>query len=234
MGADLAQRRSPGGPAPCPSVHAAYLTPDQARAFLDAARGDRLEALYSVAITLGLRQGEALGLRWDDVDLEARTLHVDRALQRIAGAGLQLVEPKTKKSRRTLSMPDAVVRALRAHRIRQTEERIFAGAAWVDSGLIFTTLEGRPLSASHVVNGSFHRVCRAAGIAYGTHAKPGLRFHDLRHSCASLMLAQGIPARTVMEILGHSQVAITLNRYTHVPTVLMEEAAKAMDRAIGT
>ncbi|HAF10377.1 MAG TPA: site-specific integrase [Chloroflexi bacterium] len=213
---------------------AQYLTTEQARAFLDAAKGERLEALYSVALSLGLREGEALGLRWADVDFAARTVRVAKSLQRVPGAGMQLVEPKTKRSQRTLPMFDIVARALRAHRIRQTEERLFAGSAWVDTDLVFTTLEGRPLSPSHVISGSFHRVCRKAGVTYGTRDHSGLRFHDLRHSAASILLAQGIPARTVMEQLGHSQVALTLNRYTHVPSALMEEAAKAMDRALGS
>jgi integrase len=102
-----------------PEYEPRYLTIPEARRFLEAASTDRLSALYSTALALGLRQGEALGLRWQDVDLDARTLHVDHTLQRVRGAGLQLLEPKTKRSRRTLTLPDAVVRALRAHRARQ-------------------------------------------------------------------------------------------------------------------
>jgi len=116
----------------------------------------------------------------------------------------------------------------------QVRQSRVAGTRWVDSGLVFTTLEGRPLGASHVVSGSFRRICDRADIAYGTASRRGLRFHDLRHSCASLLLAQRIAPRTVMEILGHSQIGITMNRYTHVPSVLMGEAAAAMDRALGS
>ncbi len=204
---------------------ATFLTVAKARAFLAAANGERLEALYTVALSLGLRQGEALALRWDDLD--GSTITVSKSLQRIPGHGLQLMEPKTKRSRRAPSMPEGVVRALRAHRVRQHEERIAAGTDWEDRGLVFCTMLGRPLSATHVVNGSFRRIARKAG------APAGLRFHDLRHSSASLLLAQGVPARTVMEVLGHSTLAMT-TRYQHVASELMVEAAHAMDSALGS
>lgn len=209
-----------------PEYEARFLTLDEARAFLAAARGDRLEALYSVALSLGLREGEALGLRWSDVDLDARTLHVTHALQRLPGRGLQLVEPKTKSSRRALTLPDVVVRQLRAHRARQLQERLGAGALWQDLDLVFATYEGRPLAATHVLAGSFRSVREAAGIG-------PMRFHDLRHSAATLLLAQGVPQRVVMEQLGHSTLAMT-QKYTHVLPQLMNDAAAAMDRALGS
>jgi integrase len=211
---------------------ATFLTPEQARAFLAATAGDRLEALYSVALSLGLRQGEALGLRWAEVDLERRTLTVRATLQRHVGKGLVLCEPKTKRSRRTIPLPNMAVRPLRAQRARQNAERLRAGALWIDHDLVFTTLQGRPLSASHVVHSSFRAVCDRAGVAYGTRERKGLRFHDLRHSAATLLLAQGIPQRVVMEILGHTRQSTT-ERYMHVAAALMTDAARAMDRALG-
>jgi integrase len=114
------------------------LSPEQARQFLDAARGDRLEAVYTVALSLGLRMGEILGLRWQDVDLDAPTLSVNQAIYRMAGKGLVAAEPKTDRSRRTLFVPDGVLRALKAHRLRQLQERLAAGPRWHDGGLIFT------------------------------------------------------------------------------------------------
>jgi len=196
------------------------LSPLQARAFLMAAQGDRLEALYSVAIALGLRQGEALGLRWADVDLDAGTLRVRHALQRIDGT-LQLVEPKTKRSRRTIPMPPTVTATLRAHRVRQREERLVAGARWQEHDLIFPSTIGTPADARNVVR-RFHAILDRAGL-------PAMRFHDLRHTCASLLLAQHIPPRVVMEILGHSNISMTLDIYSHVTPALQREAAQGME-----
>ena len=120
-------------------------------------------------------------------------------------------------------LPDAIVRQLRAHAKRQELEARIAGDRWVDTGLVFTTREGRPLGASHVVHDSFKPIVRRAGLPERT------RMHDLRHSTATLLLAQGVPARVVMELLGHSRITMTA-RYTHVVPELMDDAAKAMDR----
>jgi integrase len=206
---------------PVPDHEMSVFTPVEAAAFLDAVRGDRLEALYGVVLALGLRQGEALGLRWEDVDLDGRRLVVANALQRVDGK-LALVPPKTRRSRRTIELPDAAVTALRAHRARQLEERLLAGGRWHDSGHVFTSTIGTPLDGSSVTR-AFQRLLAAAGL-------PRLRFHDLRHSCATLLLVQGVPARVVMEILGHSSIALTMNTYSHVIPSLKREAADAMDR----
>jgi integrase len=195
-------------------------TGDQIRTLLDALKGHRLEALYAVAVAMGLRQGEALGLRWEDVDLEAKTLHVRHALQRVDGQ-FQLVEPKTRKSRRTLNMPEIVASRLRVHRKAQVRERLAAGSAWQQSGLVFTTPTGTPIDAKNLTV-SFQRFLKLIGL-------PKRRFHDLRHSCATLLLVQGVPARVVMETLGHSQISLTLNTYSHVPSELQKEAARRMD-----
>lgn len=199
------------------------LDPDQARRFLDTVRADRLEALYSVALAVGLRQGEALGLRWDDVDLGGAVIHVRHALQRVDGK-LQLVEPKTARSRRVVVLPATVVKALREHRVRQLAERLAAGSEWIDRDLVFCTPRGRPLDASNVTH-AFQKHLARAGL-------PRQRFHDLRHACASLLLAQGVNPRVVMEVLGHSQITLTLNTYSHVLPSLSEEAARRMDAVL--
>jgi integrase len=196
------------------------LDPAQARTFLGAIRGDRLEALYSVALAVGLRQGEALGLRWEDVDLVAGVIRVRKALQRIDGR-FQLVDPKSPRSRRTVTLPAVVVEALRAHRTRQEGERRRAGTEWEDWSLVFTTPLGRPLDASNVTH-VFQRHLERAGL-------PRQRFHDLRHACASLLLAQGVSPRVVMEVLGHSQITLTLDTYSHVIPALQADAAARMD-----
>jgi integrase len=174
------------------------LSPDDIRVFLNSLKGNRLEALFVVTVALGLREGEVLGLRWQDLDLTAGVLRVSFALQRIDGK-LQLVEPKTGRSRRTLSMPGVVCAALRDHRVRQLEDWMLAGERWRESGLVFTTSKGTPLGARNVIR-KFHALLKKAGF-------PRHRFHDLRHSCASLLLAQHVPARVVIDVLGTARSA---------------------------
>jgi integrase len=166
------------------------LTPDEARRFLASIKGDRLEALYSVALTMGLRQGEALGLRWKDIDLEMGYLRVSKQLQRFNGK-LQLVEPKTRRSRRSLAMPTTIAKGLSHHRSRQAEELRTAGSRWIDTGLVFTTPIGTGLEGTAITK-DFHRKLAQAGL-------PQRRFHDLRHSCATLLLVQGVSPRVVMD-----------------------------------
>ncbi len=196
------------------------MNPEQARGFLDSIKGHRLEALYSVALAVGLRQGEALGLRWDDVDLESGQVEVRKQLQRLDGE-FRLVEPKTSKSRRTVDLPGFAIDTLRHHRVRQIEERLAAGADWEEWGLVFTTQRGTPLDAKNVTH-RFQEFLSRNDL-------PRMRFHDLRHACASLLLAQGEQARVVMEILGHSQISMTMNTYSHVIPALRREAADRMD-----
>ena len=203
------------------------LSPEQARAFINAAQGERLEALYTVALALGLRMGEALGLRWQDIDLDRRTLRVNRILERIGrgnGSKLMLVEPKTSRSRRTVNLPETAIRALRGHKVRQLEERLAAGSRWSDQGFVFPSSVGTPLEP-HTLHDDYKRVLAKAGL-------PDIRFQDLRHSAASLMLAQGIPLRSIQGVLGHSSITLTANLYAHVGEQLKREAADAMDAVL--
>jgi len=201
------------------------LTPEEARRLLDAARGDRLEALYSVALALGLRQGEALGLKWSDIDLDSGVLRVRRAAQRIPRQGTRFVETKTGRSRRTLFMPPVVISALRAHRARQILERLAAGQHWVELDVVFASQFGTLADGPNVTH-RFHRLLKKAGL-------PPMRFHDLRHACASLLLVQGVHPRVVMETLGHSQISLTMNTYSHVLPALQREAADRMEAVLG-
>jgi len=198
----------------------APLDPGQAQRLLEAARGDRLEAAYAVAIALGLRQGELLGLRWEDVDLNAGTIRVGHALQKIEGE-LQLVEVKTRGSHRTVNMPAFVAKSLVEHRRRQQDERKDV-PGWVDSGFVFTVPHGEPLDADRLRR-SFAALLTRAGL-------PRMRFYDLRHACASLLLSQGVPLRSIMELLGHSTITLTANTYTHLLPAMRRETADAWDR----
>ena len=202
------------------------LTTADAQALLSAVKGDRLEALFQVGLALGLRQSETLGLTWKDIDLDAGTLSVRQTLQRVRGEWV-FSEPKTAKSRRTIPLPRPVARALREHRGRQLEERLKAGPAWEGEtwgDLVFPDELGRPLSGFHVLR-RFRSLLALAGL-------PPMRYHDLRHGAASLMAAQGVPARVAMELLGHSQIATTMNIYTHVTPQDQREASARVSEAI--
>ena len=203
------------------------LDTEQARRLLAAVRGDRLEALYTVALALGLRRGEAMGLKWDDIDFATSTLYVQRSLQR-GDHGLELVDVKTKKSRRAIPLPLVAIRALQKHRQRQDLEREKASMAdlWVESGLVFTNLSGGPLDPEGASK-SFQRVLQREGL-------PHQRFHDLRHACASLLLAQGLDLKVIQDILGHSTITITADLYAHVMMGAKRQAAAHMDAMLGT
>jgi integrase len=201
------------------------LTAEQARTFLALTAGDRLHPLWAFGLGTGLRQGEVLALSWDNVDLSAGTVRVTSTLQRVKGGGWTLAEPKSERSRRTISLPAFVVTALRTHRAEQGRLRLLSGDSWQDNGFVFTTAAGAPLNASNVTH-KLQQALAGAGL-------PRQRFHDLRHAAATLLLAQGADMRTVMEVLGHSSIALTANTYSHVGKAAMRDAADKMEAALG-
>lgn len=196
---------------------------EQVRVLLDATRGDRLEALYVVAVTAGLRRGELQGLRWEDVDLDAETLQVRRTLSEPKG-GYVFEAPKSGKGRNIRLTQRAVV-ALKEHRRRQLEERMEHGALWQDHGLVFASGIGTSLLGGNL-NRSFKAALQRAGL-------PEIRFHDLRHTCATLLLRQGVNPKFVQELLGHADISLTLNVYSHVLPDMGDAASGAMDAALG-
>ncbi len=208
------------------------LSSDDAHKLMEAARGRRWETIYTVALALGLREGEALGLKWSDIDLEARTLSVKRTLARIGGkrygakGKLLLSEPKTTRSRRSVALPEFVAKALKAHRSQQATARLGAGSAWKDTGLIFTTGKGTPIEPSSLV-ADFKALLAMAKLPRD------IRFHDLRHSAASLWLAKGVPLKVIQELLGHSSITLTADTYSHVFDDLKRDAADRMEAALG-
>ncbi len=203
---------------------AVVLDPAQAQAFLEAAKAHRLGSLFSVILALGLRIGEALGLTWDVIDFDGGSVTVLRQIQRISGK-LELVDLKTEKSRRTIALPSFAVTALQERRIAQLEDRLIAADRWQDTGFVFTSTIGTPLDDS-AARRAFKTILSNAHL-------PVMRVHDLRHTCASLLIAQGVHPRTIMEILGHSQISLTMNTYSHVIQSLQTEAAEKLDGIIG-
>jgi integrase len=206
----------------------APLDVEQGRTFLEAAGRHRLEALFSVALACGLRLGESLGLKWEDVDLESGELRVRQQLQR-DGKRLVLAELKTAKSRRTLALPKVCVDALKRHRTRQLEERLKAGAAWVETGLVFTTYGKRGERRRVGAALDPRNVLRALGDVLEAAKLPHVRFHDLRHSAASLLIAEGVELVEVSMLLGHSELRVTADLYTHLVKQTAAKAATRMD-----
>jgi integrase len=198
-------------------------SPEEAGRFLAESSGHRLYALFAVGVALGLRKGELLALRWSDVDLDAGMVRVRRNVQRLP-QGLVFGPPKSARSRRSIPLPATSVRVLKAHRAQQAAEALARRSKWVDLGLVFTSEVGtviEPRNLSRV----FDQLIEQAQVRR-------IRFHDLRHTCASLLLAQGVPPRVVMDVLGHSQLAITTDLYSHVMPTALREAAAAIDRAL--
>ena len=205
------------------------LSAEQARQLLEAAQGDRLSALYVLAIHTGMRRGELLGLRWEDVDLDATTptVRVRRTITRKGkGGSYTLGEPKTKNSRRTIRLTPKAVEALRSHRARQAQEKLQAGSLYADQGLVFAGEGGGLINPSNLRNRSFKPLVGCAGL-------PPITFHDLRHTCASLLFQRNVHPKFVQELLGHASVAITLDTYSHMLPGMGGEAADAMKEVLG-
>ena len=195
----------------------------QAARLLAAALSDRFYALYVLALTCGLRQAELLGLRWRDVDLGAAQIHVRQQVYRLQGRWV-FIGPKTVAGRRTISLSRAAVEALRERRIAQNKEQLRA-ETWEDNDLVFATSKGSPTEKGNLKRRSFAPLLERAGL-------PHMRFHDLRHSAASLMLAAGAHPKIVQERLGYSSIAVTLDVYSHVMPSLQADAAESLDRLL--
>jgi integrase len=224
--------RNPAASADPPKVRHDEITPldnDQTREFLDAARGQKHEALYVLSLTCGLRMGESLGLRWSDIDFDKGTLRVNRQLQRMRRDGdrpgrLVFSEPKN-ASRRTIDLPQRALEALRSHRKHQLEEMLRA-RSYEDSDLVFATRKGTPLDAQNIVNRYFKPLLKRTGLA-------PIRWHDLRHTCATLLLGRGVHPKLVQHLLGHASITMTLDRYSHWIPSMGRHAAEGMDKILG-
>ena len=200
------------------------LSPDEARTLLDTARGDRLEALYVLAISTGLREGELLAMRWEDVDLEDAVLRVSQTLTR-EGGKVSVGPPKTKNSRRTVGLTNGAIEALRGHLTRQLEEMERVGSLYRPGGLVFANEVGGIVNPSNLRNRSLKALLKRAGL-------PSIRFHDLRHTCATLLLSRNVNPKIVSEMLGHSTIAITLDTYSHVLPTMQQSAVRALEEIL--
>ncbi|MFJ6522570.1 tyrosine-type recombinase/integrase [Streptomyces filamentosus] len=209
-----------------PTVAARELSPwsvDETLDFLAAARKDPLYAAFVLAIALGFRRGEVVGLRWENVDLDKREIRVRTQRQRVAGEVYE-DDPKGRRRKQTLPLPAICVAPLRWQRLKQAAARERAGEKWTETGYVFTTRTGQPIEPRNLYR-SFTRVAKNAGLRV-------VRLHDARHGTATLLTAAGVPPRVVMEILGPSQIAVTMNVYTHVVQDTQREAVGHVDRLL--
>ncbi|MGE3707053.1 MAG: tyrosine-type recombinase/integrase, partial [Vicinamibacterales bacterium] len=221
------------------------LTQDEARALLDALAEHRMSALVTCGVSLGLRLGEVLGLQWADIDLRQGSLTVRRALQTV-GRVRQLADLKSKQSNRTIALPAVVVKTLERHKVAQAERRLAAGPTWEVTDFVFTTRTGRPLDGT-LTTRDLKRIAAKVWVGGSTECQhtrlrdrdcldcggrrlPAIGFQGLRHSCTSLLLAAGVPVRDVSELLGHSDIRLTLTNYAHVLDASRTRMAGLIDR----
>jgi integrase len=199
------------------------LTREQLRLLLDGTAGERYHTLYLLAATTGLRLGELHGLKWSDIDLQNGRLFVRRSLQQTR-LGLIFEEPKTSSSRRSVELTERAIAGLKDHRRRQAEERLSLGPAWEDNDLVFPNEIGQPKDPS-TASSHLKLVLSRLGL-------PRIRFHDLRHTFASLLLQSGESPKVIQEILGHEDVTLTLNVYAHTIPQMQSRATRTMESIV--
>ncbi|MER6015884.1 tyrosine-type recombinase/integrase [Streptomyces bluensis] len=200
------------------------LTVDEARQFLTAAHEHRLHALFELALQTGLRKGELLGLRWEDLDLDAGTAAIRRTLQRTGTGGLTTLPTKTRASERRIALPARCLQSLKRHHEEQQRDRDTAGAEWQHNGYVFTTPHGRAIDPTNLTR-TFTTLLRKAGLRR-------IRFHDLRHSTATLLLEQGVELVVIKELLGHAHIGVTATVYAHVRLRLQRDAIDTLSTAL--
>ena len=201
------------------------LEPEQAQLLLEKVGEHRLGALLTVALATGMRQGELLALRWQDVDLKLGELQVRRSVRYRGRRGLLESKPKTESGVRRVALPGFVVEVLKQHRASQLETRLHAGASWVERDLVFCRPDGNFIKAP-TLRYQFFRLLEKAGL-------PRMRFHDLRHTAATLLLSMGVDMKVIQSILGHSDITTTANIYTRVLPSIQQKAMEKMDRLLG-
>jgi integrase len=197
------------------------LTPEQVRRLLEAARGHKLEAFITVAVNTGMRRGELLGLHWQDIDFEAECLYVRRSVSRVGTFGIKELEPKTQRSKRKIELSPFVVETLKRHQERQHIMREKVGNRWKEQGIVFCNRYGGYIEVSNL-HVAFKQLLESAGL-------PDIRFHDLRHSVASILLSMEVNPKVVQELLGHSHISITIAIYSHLFPSMQKKAINRLD-----
>lgn len=198
-----------------------YLNEEQVKVLLSSVEDTRFEALYYIAVTTGLRRGEILGLKWIDVDWDNRNLQIRRQLQRVYKKGMQFSEPKTRKSNRVVALGKVTIEKLRKHQELQKEQKKHLADQWQENDLIFPSTIGTPYEPRNLSR-DFQLLLEKLGL-------PRVRFHDLRHTAATLMFKQGIHPKVVQERLGHSSISLTLDTYSHLIPSMQDDAADKID-----
>ncbi len=205
------------------------LTLEQVQKLLVVTEEYHIEALFKLALATGMRRGELMGLKWQDIDFTKGMLHIRRILSRIPtklpGKGYEEAEPKTQNSKRSITIAPFALEALKQHRVRQLEAKLKAGPVWQEHDYVFCTSIGTHLNPSKDILDQLKRLLEKADL-------PDIRFHDLRHSTATLLLSVGVHLKVVQEILGHSQISMTLDVYSHVLPSMQQEAIGKLDRAL--
>ncbi|MBT3320753.1 MAG: site-specific integrase [Anaerolineae bacterium] len=201
-----------------------YLTEAQVKVLLGAVDETRYSALYYLAVTTGLRQGELLGLKWSDFDWGNKRFQVQRQLQRITGKGLVFSEPKTKAGKRSIAIGKIAIKKLRRHQEILCFQREISGDRWQENDLVFPSTIGTPLGPRNLST-HFYNLLIEIDL-------PKIRFHDLRHTAATLMFKQGVHPKVVQERLGHSSIVLTMDTYSHVIPSMQEDVADILDKAL--
>lgn len=205
-----------------PKTEKQVLTKEQAHKLLEHVKKHRLEAILTVALTTGMRRGEILALRWKDINLEEGSVQVKRTVDYIPHYGYVETEPKTAKGRRKIMLPSFVISILKEHRLQQIEERNKVGVGWVEKDLVFCGLHGDYFNPAYLLR-MFKKVLVDAGL-------PHMRFHDLRHSAATILLEMKVHPKVVQEVLGHSTITMTLDTYSHVLPSMQQDAIDGWDK----